>query len=438
MTSVEPKASNKVEPKASNKVGPKASNKVGPKASNKVERVVLLVLDGLGVGALPDAGDYGDEGSDTLGGVLRAHPVRLAWLERMGLGRLGEYPGLPAAARPEAAVGRMRERSAGKDSTTGHWEIAGLVLKTPFPTYPGGFPPDLVGRFEGAIGRRVLGNEVASGTEIIDRLGPRHLATGCPILYTSADSVFQIAAHEEVIPPERLYDYCRTARALLVEPHHVGRVIARPFVGRPGAFHRTANRRDFSIPPVGPTLLDRLGQAGVPVVAVGKIADLFAGRGITELVRTQDDQDGLRVTIRTLGRLNDSARLRDDRSARLRLDRGLIFTNLVDLDSKYGHRNDAPGFAEGLQRIDQALPSLQQALGPRDVLILTGDHGNDPTTPSTDHSREYVPLLVGGRGIRPTDLGTRSTFADVGETIAEWFGVPGLGSGRSFADILDV
>lgn len=383
-----------------------------------VRRAIVLVLDSAGVGALPDAGAYGDEGSATLPHVAEAvGGLTLPHLERLGLGRIVPVAGVRAVAHPEAAFGRMAEQSAGKDSTTGHWEMMGLIVRRPFPTYPDGFPPEVIAAFEQAIGRRALGNRPASGTAIMDQLGAEHLHTGHPIVYTSADSVFQIAAHEEVVPVAQLYDWCLAARRLLVGEHAVSRVIARPFVGTPGAFRRTDRRRDFSLPPTGPTVLDALAAARVPVYAIGKVGDLFAERGISESVHTHDDLDGLARTA-------EAAR---------RVDRGLIFANVVDLDTVYGHRNDAPGYARRLEEIDAALRPLLEARGGEALFIITADHGNDPTTPSTDHSREYVPLLALGPGIRAgADLGTRRTFADVGATLASALGVDWEGAGSSF------
>jgi phosphopentomutase len=311
----------------------------------------------------------------------------------------------------------MAERSAGKDTTSGHWELMGLILDRPFPVYPDGFPPEIIGAFEQAIGRPVLGNRPASGTEIIAELGEQHLRTGYPIVYTSADSVFQIAAHEEVIPVEDLYRYCLIARRLLAGKHGVGRVIARPFLGRPGAFYRTARRRDFSLPPPRPTLLDRLKEHGHEVVGIGKIEDIFAGRGLTRIYHTEDNQDGV---AKTLEALKQSAS-------------GLVFTNLVDYDMLYGHRNDPVGYARALEQFDARVPEIISALRPRDFLVITADHGCDPTTPGTDHTREYVPLLalVAGNG-EARDLGTRETFADVAATLAEVFGLPAPEAGTSF------
>jgi phosphopentomutase len=383
----------------------------------RLRRCVVVVLDGLGVGELPDADRYGDVGSATLQNTARAvGGLKLPNLRRLGLGNVVPVEGVPPADRPAACFGRMAERSPGKDSTTGHWELMGVHLDRPFPTYPQGFPRQVIEAFERAIGTRTLGNRPASGTQIIEELGPEHLRTGYPIVYTSADSVFQIAAHEEVVPVERLYEMCRVARQILQGEHAVSRVIARPFVGQPGRFVRTGRRKDFSLPPPRPTVLDRLVEAGYPVWAVGKVADLFSGRGITRSIPSQDDVDGVVQATRALGEL----------------ERGLVFATLVDLDTKYGHRNDPVGYARDLEAIDGALPQLLEALRPGDLLVLTADHGNDPTTPSTDHSREYVPVLVCGPGLRAgADLGVRETFSDVGATVAEALGVAWDGPGRS-------
>ena len=381
-------------------------------------RAIVLVLDSAGVGELPDAALYGDEGSSTIPHVAAAvGGLRLPTLESLGLGRIAPIAGVNPLPSPEGAFGRMAEQSPGKDSTTGHWELMGLVLDRPFPTYPDGFPPEIVRAFEQAIGRPVLGNRAASGVAIIAELGEEHLRTGYPIVYTSADSVFQIAAHEDVVPVDLLYDWCQISRRLLVGEHAVSRVIARPFVGRPGAFQRTDRRRDFSLAPPGRTVLDALAARGVPVYAIGKIEDLFAGRGIAEAVHTQSDLDGLARTA-------EAAR---------RVDRGLIFANVVDLDTVYGHRNDVEGYARQLERIDAALGPIVEAADAQTLLVITADHGNDPTTPSTDHSREYVPLMVRGPGVsRGRDLGTRPTFADVGATVAAALDVPWEGPGACF------
>ncbi|WP_324667537.1 phosphopentomutase [Geochorda subterranea] len=391
-----------------------------------MNRVCLIVLDSVGIGELPDAARFGDEGSHTLRHAAESvGGLEVPHLERLGLGCIEPIPGVGCPERPQASYGKMAEQAAGKDTTTGHWELTGVVLDRPFPVYPDGFPPEVIEAFEAAIGRKVLGNKPASGTVIIEELGPEHLRTGRPIVYTSADSVFQIAAHESVIPVEELYRMCETARRILTGPHAVGRVIARPFEGRPGSFRRTPRRRDFSLAPPRPTLLDRLVEAGLSVWAVGKVEDIFAGRGITEAVHTRDNDEGVAATL--------------DLLRRTRQQRGLIFTNLVDFDTLWGHRNDPVAYARGLEAFDRQLPGLLGELRERDVLILTADHGNDPATPSTDHSREYVPLLVTGPAIRPgVDLGVRRTFADVAATVAELLGIPArFDAGRSFAaDVL--
>ncbi|MGH9398878.1 MAG: phosphopentomutase [Thermoanaerobaculia bacterium] len=381
-------------------------------------RVVIVVCDGLGVGAAPDAGAYGDAGSDTLGHVLDRHPTQLPNLERLGLHALLDPP--RGTART-GARGRALELSAGKDTTTGHWEMVGLVTERPFPLYPSGFPPDIVEPFERYAGKSVLGNVAASGTQIIAELGPEHLATGRPILYTSGDSVFQVACHEEIWPPEKLWDLCRFARGILKGEHLVGRVIARPFTGRPGRFVRTANRRDFTVEPTGPTWLDRLVAEGRKVFGVGKIVDIFSGRGITDSVHTGSDAEGMRITTEAL---------RGERA-------DCIFTNLVDLDSKYGHRNDAAGYAKNLAALDALLPGLLAALGAGDLLFLTADHGCEATDVSTDHTREYVPLLVAGPAVRAdVDLGDRRGFCDLAATAGQWMGVPGPRGLSALAQLL--
>ena len=384
----------------------------------RVPRVLLLVCDSFGVGGAPDAHAYGDLGSDTLGNTARAvGGLRAPNLADLGLGHLTTIDGVPPRAVHGTAYGACIERSAGKDTTTGHWEIAGIVLDRPFPLYPDGFPPEVIGPFEAAIGRAVLGNLPASGTEIIAEMGEEHLATGRPIVYTSGDSVFQIACHVDVVDLETLYAWCRAARSLLTGTHNVGRVIARPFEGRPGAFVRRPERRDFSVEPPGPTLCDRALDAGVAVYGVGKIQDIFAGRGITDARYSDSDQHGIDIAIDFLGRPGPA----------------LVFANLVDFDSKYGHRNDPAGYAAAVERLDGRIPDLLGALD-GGLLILTGDHGCDPTTPPTDHSRERTPLLVAGTGRPPVDLGERGSFADIGATIAELLGVPWSGmAGSSFA-----
>lgn len=380
-------------------------------------RVIIIVLDSAGVGELPDAGRYSDEGSATIPHTAEAAGgLRLPTLERLGLGRIVPIRGVAPVAAPHGAFGKLAERSPGKDTTTGHWELMGVILERPFPTYPKGFPREIIAAFERAIGTKTLGNVAASGTEIIERLGPEHERTGYPIVYTSADSVFQIAAHEDVVPPSRLYEMCRAARGLLTGPHAVSRVIARPFAGRHGSYARTDRRRDFSLPPVKTTVLDAAVEAGYDVIGIGKILDIFAGRGITRGVRTHDDQDGMAQTVRAMDEV----------------ERGIIFTNLVDLDSKYGHRNDPHGYARDLEAIDARMPEAIGRLRETDLLFITADHGNDPTTPSTDHSREYVPLLIAGRRARGgVDLGIRETFADVGATVAEALAIRWTGPGAS-------
>ena len=379
-------------------------------------RVIVIVIDSAGIGELPDAAAYGDEGSNTIGNIARAVPLEVPTLRTFGLGRLVALDDLEAPAIA-AAYGRMAERSPGKDSVTGHWEMAGLVLDRPFPVYADGFPADLIEAFEARIGRKVLANKAASGTEIIDELGADHVATGRPIVYTSADSVFQIAAHEDVVPVSTLYEWCAVAYELAGKGLGVGRVIARPFAGEPGAWRRTSNRRDFALEPHAPTLLDRLQSAGVPVAAIGKIDDLFAGRGISTSVHTTSDEEGMDAIEKAVATLS----------------RGLIFANLVDSDTLYGHRNDVEGYAANLERFDARLTKLLPLLQHDDLLLVTADHGNDPTTPSTDHSREYVPVFAWGERVkRDVDLGTRATFADLGQTVAAVFGAGPLDHGTSF------
>jgi phosphopentomutase len=384
-------------------------------------RVVLITLDGVGVGAQPDAVCYGDAGADTLGHVAAAcGGLRLPNLARLGLGNISAVTGVASAASPEAAWGRMLERSAGKDTTTGHWELAGLVQERPFPSFPEGFPPEIIAAFKKETGLEPLGNIAASGTEILRQLGEEHCRTGRPIVYTSVDSVFQIAAHEDILPVDRLYEICRTARRIL-DPYQVCRVIARPFVGTGSEdFRRTSRRRDFSLEPNGITLLDRLKNAGLQVYGVGKIRDIFAGRGITGFIKSVSNADGMEKTAQALSLV----------------EKGLIFTNLVDFDMLYGHRLDPAGFGRALEEFDRWLPGFMAAMMPGDLLIITADHGCDPTTAGTDHTRESVPLLcwhprmTGGRS-----LGVRPTFADVGATVGELFSLP-MDCGTSFADDL--
>jgi phosphopentomutase len=389
---------------------------------NEIKRVLLLVLDSCGVGELPDAFKYGDQGSNTLGNTAKAiGRLRLPNLQRLGLGNITSISGVEPQKEPLASFGRMAEVSPGKDSTTGHWEMAGVILKKPFPVYPHGFPDELIKRFEKAISIEVLGNKPASGTEIIKELGEEHLRTGKPIVYTSADSVFQIAAHEEKIPVLKLYEICQIARELLTGENGVARVIARPFVGQPGAFKRTDRRKDFSLPPPEKTILDIFHEKGIKVVGMGKIQDLFAGRGIAWSIHTIDNLDAMNKLVQTMNEEKE----------------GLIFINLVDFDMVWGHRNDVKGFAKGLEDFDRRLEEILGLLQIHDVLILTADHGCDPTTPSTDHSREYVPVLVFGEKLRRgVDLGTRKSFSDISATLADVFKIRGTGKGKSFWKVI--
>ena len=382
-----------------------------------MSKAIIIILDGVGLDEAPDAATYGDEGSATL--VNTAHAMGgldLPNLQALGLGNLADIEGMPPANPPLGAVTRLIPMGAGKDSTSGHWELAGVIVREPFPTYPNSFPPEVIEPFSRKIGRGVLGNCVASGTEIIAKLGEEHVRTGKPIVYTSADSVFQIAAHEEIVPVGLLYDWCRFARNMLVGKHSVSRVIARPFIGKPGNFSRTPKRKDFSVEPTAPTLLTKVERAWLPVVGIGKIMDLFAGVGITEPVYTHSNSEGIVETIRVV---------KD-------FDRGLVFTNLVDFDMLWGHRNDYRGMTEGLKEFDSALPRLMEAMAEGDLLFITADHGNDPTTPSTDHSREIVPLVMWGKNIKPGRIPDRSTFADLGQTIAEFLGTEPTEDGESF------
>lgn len=383
-----------------------------------MKRVILIVLDSVGIGAMPDAHLYGDEGSNTLGNIAKVRGgLTLPNLEKLGLGNIAPIQGVEPLPQPPGAYGKMAEKSPGKDTTTGHWEIAGVVLEKPFPTFPQGFPEDFLTEFERRIGREVLGNEVASGTEIIQRLGQEHVETGKPIVYTSADSVFQIAAHEEVIPLDELYRICEIAREILDGDLRVGRVIARPFLGREGDFYRTTNRHDYAVEPPIKTLLDVIKEKELKVMAVGKIKDIYAGRGITDHLPSKGNEDGVNKTLEFMSR-NES---------------GLIMTNLVDFDMLYGHRNDVENYAKALEDFDKRLPEIMAMLGEEDLLILTADHGCDPTTVSTDHSREYVPLLIYGKKVKKgVNLGIRSSFADLGATIAEYLETEPLKYGESF------
>jgi phosphopentomutase len=379
-------------------------------------RAAIVVLDGVGIGEASDAAMYGDVGSHTLGNLAHAvGGMSLPNLQRAGLGNIAAIEGVPAAPSPRGGWGLMQPQSAGKDSTTGHWEIAGLHLARPFPTYPNGFPQDVVDAFARATGRAVIGNVVGSGTAVIDEFGPEHQRSGAWILYTSADSVFQLAAHEDVIPLSEQYSGCEIARRQLVAPHDVSRVIARPFIGMPGSYTRTKNRRDYSIAPPGETLLDALAARGIARAGVGKVDDLFAGRSITSR-HTANNAEGIGAVREWLASEVS----------------GLLFTNLVDFDQAFGHRNDTSGFYGALREFDAALPQLLALLREDDLLFITADHGNDPTTPSTDHARENVPLLALGPAAGSVSLGRRETFSDLGATIAEWLGVGFRGRGRSF------
>jgi phosphopentomutase len=387
-------------------------------------RVVLLVLDGVGVGAAADAAAYGDEGSNSVGNTARAvGGLCLPNMGMLGLGNICSIEGVPPVTDARGAFGRMAELSRGKDTVIGHWELAGIYSPQAQPTYPCGFPPDVVVPFTRAIGREVLGNVPASGTVIIKELGTEHLSTGRPIVYTSGDSVFQLAAHTDVVPLAELYRWCAVARDLLQGQHAVGRVIARPFSGPAGSFVRTADRRDWTLPPPGPTLLDNVQQAGLEVAAVGKIEDIFSQRGITSSRHTHTNMESVDATLGYLATMGP----------------GLLFVNFIECDMIYGHRNDPRGYADALEAFDRRLPELQAALRPTDVLMIVGDHGVDPTTPGTDHSREYVPLLVSGPTVRRhVNLCTRSTFADAGQTAASLLGVPPLALGTNFDDDLFV
>ncbi len=386
------------------------------------KRAILIVLDSAGIGEMEDSSLYGDQGSNTIVNTARAvGGLELPCLQSLGLGNLDEIPGVKPVRQALGAYGKMQEKSPGKDSTTGHWEMMGQVLKYPFPTYPYAFPPDLIEEFEKRIQRKTLGNVVASGTEIIERLGPEHLKTACPIVYTSADSVFQVAAHEEVIPLAELYAICQTAREMLAGENAVGRVIARPFIGHPGAFQRTPNRHDFSLAPER-SILDAIVEAGQQVIAIGKIYDLFASRGVSESRPSKSNRQGIELIIEAI---------KEESS-------GLIFANLLDFDQVFGHRNDIEGYARALKEFDAELVNIMSVLKPGDLLFISADHGCDPTTPSTDHSREMVPVLVYGSDCRPgVDLGIRESFADLGQSIAEHLGVEACGlAGKSFYPLI--
>jgi phosphopentomutase len=379
-------------------------------------RVIWIVLDSVGIGEMPDAAAYGDAGSDTLGNIARLRGLKVPNLARLGLGNIKPLAGIAPASAPAAAYGRCTLASPGKDTTTGHWEMVGIHLDRSFPLFPQGFPPEMMREFERRIGRCTLGNKAASGTEIIKELGEEHMRTGWPIVYTSADSVFQVAAHEEVIPLDELYRMCETAREMLRGPNEVGRVIARPFVGKPGNFTRTPNRHDYAVPPPPGMLLDQLAGRGIDVHGIGKISDVFLGRGIRESDKTRSNADGMDKTL----------------NAMKTTDEGLIFVNLVDFDQQFGHRNDVEGYGAALEQFDAWVPQFEAALGEQDLAIFTADHGCDPTTPSTDHSREYVPLLVFGPKVRAgVNLGLRATLSDIGQSVAANFGTA-IAKGTSF------
>jgi len=385
----------------------------------RFERICLIVLDSVGIGELPDAARFGDTGSHTLGHIAeRKESFALPALQKLGLGNIAELRNVPPAATPEAYYGKMAEVSVGKDTMTGHWELMGLKVTIPFNVYPNGFPEKLIRAFEEETGRKVIGNKPASGTVILDELGEEQMRTGAWIVYTSADSVFQLAAHEDVIPLEELYRACAIARRLTLQDEFaVGRVIARPYVGQPGAFKRTPNRHDYAVKPPEATVMNHVKDAGFDVIAIGKINDIYSGEGVTRALPTKSNEDGIAKTLETL------------RSSF----RGLAFTNLVDFDSLYGHRRDPQGYGKALEDFDARLPELQAALGPQDLLVLTADHGNDPIHAGTDHTREYVPVLLYSPSLRePASIGVRSTFADLGATIAENFGVASTGNGQSF------
>ncbi|WP_435925163.1 phosphopentomutase [Paenibacillus sp. DYY-L-2] len=392
-------------------------------SGKRFDKISVIVLDSVGIGELPDAIKFGDKGAHTLGHILESVPgTKLPNLQKLGLGNIADLPHMEPAASPAAYYGKMAEISSGKDTMTGHWELMGLKIETPFQTYPDGFPRDLIARFEQETGRKVIGNKPASGTEILVELGEEHMKTGAWIVYTSADSVFQIAAHEEVIPLDELYRACEIARRLTLEPEHsVGRVIARPFVGQPGDFKRTPNRHDYAVTPPEPTVLNALKNAGRDVVSVGKINDIFSGEGITSSFPTKSNRHGIDETIRLMAEPFN----------------GLLFTNLVDFDSLYGHRRDPEGYARALEEFDASVPDLLERVGERDLLVITADHGNDPVHAGTDHTREYVPLLVYGKGLTsPHSLGVRGTYADLAATIADNFGVHATEHGKSFLNLL--
>ncbi|NLP13657.1 MAG: phosphopentomutase [Clostridium sp.] len=385
-----------------------------------MKRAIIIVLDSVGIGELPDAEEYGDKGSNTLGNIASNVPgFCLPNLESLGLGNIDNIKGIKPSENPIGCYGRMAERSAGKDTTTGHWEIAGIVMDRPFPVYPNGFPPEIIDEFEKSINTKIIGNFAASGTEIINMLGDEHVKTGYPIVYTSADSVFQIAAHEDIVLVERLYEMCKIARKILTGEHAVGRVIARPFIGKSGEYKRTSRRKDFSLDPIEKTVLDYAKEMGYKVKTVGKIEDIFNKKGITDAVHIQNNMDGVEKTLQYMKESFE----------------GILFTNLVDFDMLYGHRNDIEGYAKALIEFDDRVTEILECLKDDDILFITADHGCDPSTESTDHSREYVPLIAYGKKLKKgINLGTRSTFADIAQTVAHYLGIDAGFKGTSFLE----
>ncbi|QUI23077.1 phosphopentomutase [Vallitalea pronyensis] len=382
-----------------------------------INRVIWIILDSVGMGELPDAAKFGDVGSHTIGNIAKEYGLDIPNMRKLGLANIEGMINLEQVKQPKGVYGRVAELSNGKDTTIGHWEMVGIYSPVAFPTYPDGFPSEITDQFEAFVGKKILANKPASGTAIIEELGKEHMETGRPIVYTSADSVFQIAAHEDIISIEKLYEMCRQARDMLTGEHAVARVIARPFKGEPGSFYRTANRRDFSLTPPEATVLDNMKAHGLDVIGVGKIEDIFSGKGITEAIHTKDNMDGVDGTIAYMKKDN----------------KGLIFTNLVEFDSKWGHRNDVEGYAKGLEAFDARLPEIIENMKDTDILIINADHGCDPTMPGSDHSREYVPLLAYGKPLKENvDLKTRKTFADIGQTISDIFNLEALKIGESF------
>jgi len=379
-------------------------------------------MDSVGIGALPDAGNFGDIGANTLGNIaIKQKGINLSNLQRLGLGNIDNIVGVEPILSPLGAFGKSLEVSNGKDTTTGHWELSGLHLTEPFKTFPKGFPKDIIDSFECEIGRKVLGNKAASGTEILDELGEEHMKTGYPIVYTSADSVLQIAAHEEIIPLEKLYEMCKIAREIMMGDNAIARIIARPFVGTPGNFDRTSNRKDYSLDPSGETVLDIVKKEGLDVIAIGKIEDIFNGKGITDAVHTTDNMDGIDKTIEYIQKES----------------KGIIFTNLVDFDSKYGHRRDPKGYKEALEKFDSRIPEILNSMKDNDIIIFTADHGNDPTYQGSDHTREYIPIIIYGKHVKGSvNIGTRKSFADIAATISDIFTIQSTGNGESFKDLI--